>query len=364
MWLIENVPAIKQALEANTAIIGTIDTYLLWKLTKRHCISVCNASRTFLMDINTRQWDDELLDIFGVPKSALPTIVTNTDNLGVATCTALEGTPVTSMIGDQHAATVGQLCYNIGETKNTYGTGCFLLMNIGKEPKPSTHGLLTTICYQIKGEEPYYAFEGSVVQAGMLITWLKENMEILSNVAEVETLAAQVEDTGGVVIVPAFSGLFAPHWKEEARGVICGLTMYTRKPHICRAALTSIAMQTVDVIKAMELDSGIKTTTLKVDGGMTVNKVLMQLQADLASLTVSVPADKETTARGAAICAAIGAGCYGSLQEVKDIITANDPPPTTFSPSMPEKVIKDNRIKWDKAIERSCNWVELDEQEQ
>ena len=320
-WLIENDATVRKALQNGTALVGTMDTWLLWKLTGKHLTSVCNASRTYLIDIKTRKWSKGLCDRFGIPLTALPTIVSNCGDFGtiIADCAA-KHTPITGLIGDQQGACVGQLCFEPGAVKNTYGTGCFLLMNTGTKPQYSKHGLLTTVCYQL-GEkaEPAYALEGSVVQAGMLITWLKDNLKLVKTPQEVAEFAALTPDSGGIAIVPAFAGLFAPHWRPDARGVICGLTMFTKKEHICRAALTSIAMQCVDVIGAMEKDSGIRIKSLKADGGMTENAVLMQMQADLAKIDVVVPDDKETTALGSAICAAIGSGALKGIEEVKKV---------------------------------------------
>ncbi|KAJ9466535.1 Glycerol kinase [Diplonema papillatum] len=356
-WLMENVPAVKRGIEQGSVLVGTVDTWLLWNFTGNHCISVCNASRTYLMDINKRMWDPSLCALFGMKSSELPRIVRNSEEVGTFRSTALVGVPIAGLIGDQHGASVGQLCFKEGDTKNTYGTGCFLVMNTGTTPKPSTHGLLTTICYDIGDEPVHYALEGSVVQAGMLVSWLKDNMGIVESPKEVATLAAQVKDTGGVSIVPAFAGLFAPHWKPDARGTICGLTMHTKKQHICRAALIAIAMQSVDVIRAMQQDSGVAMTRLKADGGLTNNRVLMQLQSDLADVEVAVPEDKETTALGAAICAVVGSQLYTSLKEVAQVIGDRHDKVETFVPQMDSQKRSDEYSRWEMALKRAENWV-------
>ena len=351
---------VSEKLESGEYILGTVDSWLVYQLTegKSHVTSVCNASRTFLMNIHTKKWDSHMCELLGVPMQALPKIITNNELAGHFVVDDNISIPITGVIGDQHAACVGQLCFNEGDTKNTYGTGCFLLMNTGNKPKRSEHGLLTTVCYQMKGEEANYALEGAVVQAGMLITWLKDNLGIISKPSEVEELAKKVPDSGGITIVPAFAGLFAPHWKSDARGIMCGLTMYTTKEHICRAALVSIAMQTVDVIRAMEKDADITMRTLKADGGMTVSQVLMQLQSDLAKIDVAVPSDKETTALGAGICAALGSGLFKSLAEAERVVRSRSDNTTHYSPSMSEDIRDEKLKRWHKALIKSHNWVE------
>eukprot|EP00754_Rhynchopus_humris_P035059 Rhum_TRINITY_DN16630_c0_g1::Rhum_TRINITY_DN16630_c0_g1_i1::g.163898::m.163898/K00864/glpK, GK; glycerol kinase len=358
-WLMQNVPAVRDGLRDGTALIGTMDTWLLWKLTGSHATSVCNASRTFLLDINTLAWSDSLCKHFGVPRAALPEIVPNAGLFGSLLSTDLKGTQVTGMVGDQQAACIGQLCFKKGDVKNTYGTGCFLLMNTGDEPTLSSHGLITTVCYQLgKDARPVYALEGSVVQAGMLVTWLKDNLRLVDRVEDVERLAAMTPDSGGVSIVPAFAGLFAPHWRPDARGVICGLTMYTKREHICRAALTSVAMQCVDVMDSMKADTGVTLTELKADGGMTQNRVMMQLQADLGLLKVSIPEDKETTALGSAICAAMGAGIYTNTDDVVKAVMKTKKPNESFTPKMDDDLRLCKTERWKKALQRSHNWVE------
>eukprot|EP01060_Flectonema_neradi_P013535 TRINITY_DN20303_c0_g2_i1.p1 TRINITY_DN20303_c0_g2~~TRINITY_DN20303_c0_g2_i1.p1 ORF type:complete len:535 (+),score=124.72 TRINITY_DN20303_c0_g2_i1:60-1607(+) len=351
---------VAEKLKSGEYIIGTVDSWLVYQLTGgvSHVTSVCNASRTYLMNIQTREWDPAMCELLGVPMNALPRIIANNEFAGNYVLNNTTTIPITGVIGDQHAACVGQLCFSEGDTKNTYGTGCFLLMNTGSKPKRSEHGLLTTICYQMKGEQAAYALEGAVVQAGMLITWLKDNLGLISKPSEVEELAKKVTDSGGITIVPAFAGLFAPHWKSDARGIMCGLTMYTKKEHICRAALVSIAMQTVDVLKAMEKDSGITMRTLKADGGMTVSQVLMQLQSDLARVDVVVPSDKETTALGAGICAAIGSGLMKSLSAASEVVRNRDHNSTFYKPTMPDEIRDEKLVRWHKALLRSHNWVE------
>eukprot|EP01065_Artemidia_motanka_P047154 TRINITY_DN7313_c1_g1_i1.p1 TRINITY_DN7313_c1_g1~~TRINITY_DN7313_c1_g1_i1.p1 ORF type:complete len:526 (+),score=171.01 TRINITY_DN7313_c1_g1_i1:57-1580(+) len=359
-WLADNVPAVREGFERGTAMVGTIETWLAWNLTGRTChiTSICNASRTSLMDLRLGAWDPALCEYFGVPMEVLPKIVSNADQFGVLTRTRLAGSPLSGLIGDQHAALVGQMCFHPGDVKNTIGSGCFVLMNTGTELKPSTHGLLSTVGYKIGAGPTVYALEGAVVQAGLLITWLKDNLNLINNPGDTEVLAATVEDTGGVVIVPAFAGLFAPHWRSDARGVMCGLTMHTTKAHICRAALTAIAMQACEVLRAMEKDAGVSMRSIRVDGGVSRSDLLLQLQACLADLTVARPLNIETTALGACMCASVGAGKYRSLEAAEAAHASAKGPERRFSPSMSADARRQETELWNKAVHRSTGWVD------
>eukprot|EP01062_Namystynia_karyoxenos_P057308 TRINITY_DN4827_c0_g1_i1.p2 TRINITY_DN4827_c0_g1~~TRINITY_DN4827_c0_g1_i1.p2 ORF type:complete len:539 (+),score=159.84 TRINITY_DN4827_c0_g1_i1:91-1617(+) len=359
-WLRENVPSVREALAAGTALIGTIESWLTWNLTGRAChvTSICNASRTSLMDLRKGQWDPDLCREFGIPVSALPRIVSNAEVFAPLHRTSMAGVPLAALIGDQHAALVGQMGFKPGDVKNTYGTGCFLVMNTGTEPRESTHGLLSTVGYKIGNSPTVYALEGAVVQGGMLITWLKDNLGLISDPAETEKVASTVPDSGSVVIVPAFAGLFAPHWRADARGVICGLTMHSTKGHICRAALSAIAMQSCEVLWAMEKDSGLSLRRIRVDGGATKSGLLMQLQADLADLQVIVPLNAETTALGTAMCAAVGAGCLASLQAAEAAHTSAKGPDRVYRPQLDAAARAAETARWRKAVERSKGWVE------
>eukprot|EP00741_Cyanophora_paradoxa_P024740 tig00000293_g23884.t1 len=296
-WLIDNCEAVRSAVAAGTCVFGTVDSWLLWNLTKGpgsppvHATDVTNASRTMLMNIRTCKWDPELCSVFGIPENILPEIRSCSEFYGVIASGPFSGVPITGMIGDQQGATMGQACFKPGEAKNTYGTGCFVLMNTGTEPVQSTHGLLTTVAYQLgPRERPVYALEaraGSVAIAGAGIQWLRDNMKMISQASEIEDLAGSVPDAGGMYFVPAFSGLFAPYWRRDARGAAVGLTQYVTRAHFARAVLESVCFQTREVLEAMEKDSGVRVHALKADGGMSVNALLMQMQADVLGVPVA-----------------------------------------------------------------------------
>lgn len=350
-WLLDQHDLHARAQRGELAF-GTIDSWLAWKLTGRHVTDVTNASRTLLMDLVTTSWDSDLSMEMGVPLHMLPEIVPSVGE--IAECQGpLEGVPLTAMLGDQHAALFGQTCFAPGEAKNTYGTGNFMVMNTGNEPVTSEAGLLSTVGYQIDGEETVYALEGSIAITGALVQWLRDNLGLISSAAEIEELANTVEDNGDVYFVPAFSGLFAPHWRPDARGVIVGLTSYAGKGHVARAALESAAYQSADVVEAMTEDSGVDLTELKVDGGMTANSTLMQFQADILGVDVVRPVVAETTALGAAFGAGLAVGVWSDLEEIRAMWSED----ARWSPQMPE--IERSRLhdRWREAIQRSLDWV-------
>jgi glycerol kinase len=358
MWLLENTPGLREAAEAGTAAFGTIDTFLLWWLTGGpnggvHVTDVTNASRTMLMNLRTLQWDDEILRLMGIPRALLPEIRSSSEVYGSA-AGAFGGVPVAGILGDQHAALMGQTCFTPGEAKNTYGTGCFMLMNTGGEIVPSRHGLLTTLGYKLGDASPVYALEGSIAIAGALVQWLRDNLGLIASSAEVEQLARGVEDNGGVYIVPAFSGLFAPYWRSDARGVIVGLTRYANRGHIARATLEATAYQTREVLDAMEADSGVKLRALKVDGGMVGNDTLMQFQADILGVPVMRPLVSETTALGAAYAAGLAVGFWKNLDELREYWGRD----RTWQPQMAEDARARLYRGWKRAVERSFGWVE------
>ena len=312
-WILENVPGVRALAESGEVLFGNIDTFLLWNLTGGtnggiHVTDVTNASRTQLMNLETLAWDEEILGLFGIPAAMLPRIVSSSEVYGQVAAGPLAGVPLAGDLGDQQAALVGQTCFEPGQAKNTYGTGCFLLLNTGHKPVQSKFGLLTTVAYQFGKQPAHYALEGSVAITGALVQWLRDNLNLISNSAEIETLARQVDDNGGVYFVPAFSGLYAPYWKSSARGVICGLTRYANKAHMARAVLEATAFQTREVVEAMEKDSGIALDVLRTDGGMVENELLMQFQADILDRPVVRPAIKETTALGAMYAAGLAVG--------------------------------------------------------
>ena len=356
VWLLDNAPGAAQAAASGEALLGTIDSWLMWNLTGgaeggRHVTDVTNASRTLLMNLRTLDWDDELLEVMGIPRSLMAEIVPSAGRMGTARG-VLEGVPVSAILGDQHAALFGQAAFAPGEAKNTYGTGCFLLMNTGPEIIPSTAGCLTTVAYQIAGRPAAYALEGSVAIAGALVQWLRDNLGIISSAAEVEELAA--EDNGGVFFAPAFSGLFAPHWRSDARGVIAGLTRFAHRGHIARAALEAVAYQTREVLDAMRADSGAELTELKVDGGMVVNELLMQFQSDILDAPVVRPAVSETTALGAAYGAGLAEGFWSDEDELR----ANWREFRRWTPQMSAADRETLYAGWRKAVQRTLDWVE------
>jgi glycerol kinase len=358
-WLLDHVPGARAKVKAGDVLFGTIDTWLLWNLTGAqaggvHATDVTNASRTQLLDLETLDWDDELLDAFTIPRSVLPRVTASSACHGSTRIPALHGVPIAGILGDQQAALVGQTCFEPGEAKNTYGTGCFMLLNTGTRPVPSTAGLLTTVAYQLGDEPPHYALEGSIAIAGALVQWLRDNLGLIAKSSEIEALARQVEDNGDVYFVPAFSGLFAPYWKDTARGVVVGLTRYANRSHIARAALEATAYQTRDVLEAMEKDAGSAMKELRVDGGMVANELLMQFQADILGVPVVRPRITETTALGAAYAAGLAVGYWASRAE----LVRNWGVDKRWQPAMDEA--KRNRLygAWNKAVQRSLNWLE------
>jgi len=362
-WILDNVQGARQAAEQGRALFGTIDSWLIWWLTGgprggRHVTDVTNASRTQLMDLGRLAWDESILAALGIPNAILPQIVASSDpepwGYTLADGPFRAAIPVCAALGDQQAALVGQSCFAPGEAKNTYGTGCFLLLNTGMQPIPSQRGLLTTVAYQLDSQPAVYALEGSIAITGALVQWLRDNLGLIRNAAEVETLALTVEDNGGAYFVPAFSGLFAPHWRADARGTIVGLTRYVNKGHLARAVLEATAFQTFEVLEAMEQDSGVRLTSLKVDGGMVQNELLMQFQADILGVPVVRPRIAETTALGAAYAAGLAIGLWQSTEELRAQWIAE----REWAPAMPAETRASLLRGWRKAIQRSLEWVE------
>lgn len=356
-WILQNVSSART--QAGEAIFGNIDSFLLWHLTGGsdhgiHVTDPTNASRTQLMNLRTLEWDSDLLKAFNISDALLPRIASSSEIYGRVAHGPLAGVPIAGILGDQQAALVGQACLRRGEAKNTYGTGCFLLMNTGEKPVASTHGLLTTVAYKFGNNEAHYALEGSVAIAGALVQWLRDNLGLFKSSGEIEQLAASVEDNGGVYFVPAFSGLFAPYWNQNARGIIIGLTRYANKAHLARAVLEATAFQTRDVMQAMEKDSGIALETLRVDGGMVTNELLMQFQADMLNRPVVRPAVRETTALGAAYAAALGVGYIQDVEQLRSYWM----PDREFKPRLSESRREQMYQTWKKAVSRSLDWVE------
>ena len=362
MWILENVEGVRERAERGELAFGNPDTWLIWQMTGGvnggiHVTDVTNASRTMLMDLETLQWREDICEIAGIPTSLLPEIKSSSEVYGYGRKAGLLiDTPIAGDLGDQQAATFGQACFQPGMAKNTYGTGCFMLMNTGQKPQMSENGLITTVCYKI-GEQPtVYALEGSIAVTGSLIQWLRDNLEIVPSSPEVEALAASVEDNGGVYFVPAFSGLFAPHWRGDARGAIVGMTRYNTKAHIARAALEATAFQTREVLDAMEADSGVKLAELRVDGGMTANNLLMQFQADILDTPVILPEVAETTALGAAYAAGIAVGFWEGEQDVTD----NWNEAKRWTPNM-DAGERDRLLRqWKKAVTKTLDWLDDD----
>ena len=353
-WILDNVDGARAKVNNGDLLFGTIDTWLIWNLTGQHVTDVTNASRTMLMNINTLDWDDEILGILDIPRTVLPKIKSSSEIYGYTTALGGAETPVSGNLGDQHAALFGQTCFDPGEAKNTYGTGCFMLLNTGEKPVPSKSGLLTTLGYKIGDKPAVYALEGSIAITGALIQWLRDNLGLIQSSAEVEALAQSVEDNGGIYFVPAFSGLFAPYWKSDARGAIVGMTRYVNKGHIARAALEATAYQTREVLDAMEADSGVKLTALKVDGGMVFNELLMQFQADVLDVPVIRPKVAETTALGAAYAAGLAVGFWKDYDELR----SNWGRDKEWQPGMSEETRKTLYSGWKKAVTRTFDWVE------
>jgi glycerol kinase len=364
-WILDNVAGVRAAAERGDAIFGNMDAWEVWWLTGgpesgSHVTDVTNASRTMLMNLETLEWDEEILEIMGIPRQMLPRIVSSSDPASWGATLAdgpfADSIPVCGILGDQQAALVGQTCYSAGEAKNTYGTGCFMLLNTGTEPVPSESGLLTTLAYKIGNEPAVYALEGSIAITGALVQWLRDNLNFFESAPEIETLAGRVADSGGIYFVPAFSGLFAPYWQSDARGAIVGLTRYINKNHIARAALEATAYQTREVLEAMNKDSGVEVTALKVDGGMVHNNLLMQFQADILGVPVVRPQVAETTALGAAYAAGLAVGFWDNLEELRENWLVD----TTWQVAMGEDDRQRLYKGWLKAVERTMHWVDPD----
>jgi glycerol kinase len=358
-WLLDHVPGARAKAATGDLLFGTIDSWLLWNLTGGtargvHLTDVTNASRTQLMDLRALDWDDELLAAFDIPRALLPRIAPSSASYGEAAIPALRGVPIAGILGDQQAALVGQACFEPGEAKNTYGTGCFMLMNTGTEAVPSTAGLITTVAYQLGDEPAHYALEGSIAIAGALVQWLRDSLKIIAKSSDIEALAREVADNGDVYIVPAFSGLFAPYWQDRARGVVAGLTRYATRAHFARAALEAVAYQTRDVLEAMEKDSGIPIRELRVDGGMVANELLMQFQADQLAVPVVRPRVTETTALGAAYAAGLAVGYWANRGE----LVRNWAVDKRWQPKMVEAERASLYGAWQKAVRRSFDWVD------
>lgn len=358
-WILENVPGVREKAAAGDLLFGNIDTFLAWNLTGgprsgAYITDVTNASRTQLMNLRTLDWDDELLSAFEIPRGMLPEVRSSSEVYGVARLPAISGVPIAGILGDQQAALVGQACFRPGEVKNTYGTGCFLLMNTGERIVPSSCGLLTTVAYKLGKQVAHYALEGSVAITGALVQWLRDNLGIIGKSSDVETLARTVEDNGDVYFVPAFSGLYAPHWKESARGVIAGLTRYANKGHLARAVLEATAFQTREVVEAMEKDAHISLASLRVDGGMVANELLMQFQADILNREVVRPVIQETTALGAAYAAGLAVDFFPGLEQLR----ANWAMDRKWKPSLEEHRRERMYRQWKKAVVRSFDWID------
>ncbi|MFG1872392.1 glycerol kinase GlpK [Micromonospora arborensis] len=352
-WLLDEVDGLRERAERGEVLFGTMDSWLIWKLTGEHVTDVTNASRTMLMDLTTLDWAPDLLDAMGVPPAMLPEIRCSAEVYGHANG-VLAGVPVASALGDQQAALFGQTCFQPGEAKCTYGTGSFLLLNTGASPVPSTHGLLTTVAYRIKGQPPAYALEGAIAVTGSLVQWLRDNLGLISTAAEVEELAATVDDNGGCYVVPAFSGLFAPHWRSDARGVIAGLTSYVTKGHLARAVLEASAWQTREVVDAMDADSDVALRRLRVDGGMTANGLLMQFLADVLDVPVVRSRITETTCLGAAYAAGLAVGFWPDLATLRAQWRSDAQWESTMAPELRDRELHN----WRKAVQRTLDWVE------
>jgi glycerol kinase len=358
-WLLDNVDGARRRAENGELAFGTIDSWLLWNLSGGpdggvHCTDVTNASRTLLMDLDTLEWRPEIADEMGVPVAMLPEIRSSSEVYAKAReHRLLAGVPIAGILGDQQAATFGQACLEPGEAKNTYGTGNFLLLNTGTEKVLSENGLLTTVCYRLGADAPVYALEGSIAVTGSLVQWLRDNLKLISDASEIEALARSVDDNGGAYIVPAFSGLFAPYWRPDARGAIVGLTRFVERGHLARAALEATAFQTREVVEAMNADSGVTLTELKVDGGMVGNELLMQFQADVLDVPVVRPVIAETTALGAAYAAGLAVGFWSSTDEIR----ANWSADKRWEPQMPAEQRAEIYAEWKKAVTRTFDWA-------
>lgn len=357
-WILENIPGARTKAERGDALFGTIDTWLIWNLTGGvhggvHITDVTNASRTMLMDLQTLEWDEEILSVFGIPRAMLPEIQSSSETYGLCH-PPLTHVPIAGDLGDQQAALFGQTCFSPGEAKNTYGTGCFLLMNTGQQVVSSTAGLLTTVAYQLGRTPPVYALEGSVAIAGALVQWVRDNLGLIDKSSDIEALARTVNDSGGIYLVPAFSGLFAPYWKSDARGVIVGLTGYVNKGHLARAVLEATAWQTREVVDAMNIDAGVPLKTMNVDGGMVNNALLMQFQADVLGVPVIRPTCTETTALGAAYAAGLTVGVWRTVDDLR----RNWEKDTEWTPQMDPSVREQRYRDWQRAVTRTFGWIE------
>jgi len=357
-WILDNVAGVREKAEKGEVLFGNIDTWVIWNLSGGqqggvHVTDVSNASRTMLMNLETLDWDDEILALMTIPRAMLPAVRPSSEVYGYARG-QLGGIPISGDLGDQQAALFGQACYDPGEAKNTYGTGCFMLLNTGTKPVPSKSGLLTTLGYKIGDKPAVYCLEGSIAITGALIQWLRDNLKMIHNSKDIEGLARSVEDNGGIFFVPAFSGLFAPYWRSDARGVIVGLTRYVTSGHIARAALEATAYQTREVLDAMNKDSGVPLTALKVDGGMVYNELLMQFQADILGVPVIRPKVAETTSLGAAYAAGLAVGFWNNFSELR----ANWGKDAEWHPKMGEEVRVSLYAGWKKAVERTFGWIE------
>jgi glycerol kinase len=355
-WLLDHIPGLRERAEAGEVLFGTIESWLIWNLCGRHVTDVTNASRTLLMNLQTLDWDPELLDAIGVPAAMLPEIRPSSEVYGEAGA-PLAGVPVASALGDQQAALVGQTCFNAGEAKCTFGTGSFFVLNTGARPVTSSNGLLTTVAYKLGSDEPMYALEGSIAVTGALVQWFRDNLGLIGSAPEIETLALTVEDNGGCYFVPAFSGLFAPHWRSDARGVIAGLTGYISKGHLARAVLEATAWQTREVVEAMNTDYGSPLSELRVDGGMTPNNLLMQFLADVLDVPVMRPIVAETVSVGAAYTAGLAVGFWPDT----DTLRKNWHKAAEWLPSMDSPARERGYRKWKKAVARTVDWVDEDE---
>ncbi|HEY7010888.1 MAG TPA: glycerol kinase GlpK [Jatrophihabitantaceae bacterium] len=358
-WILDNVDGARARADRGELAFGTVDSWLVWNLSGgtsggRHVTDVTNASRTLLMDLDTLDWAEDIADEMGVPLGMLPEIRSSAEVYTTAADGGpLPGVPIAGILGDQQAATFGQACLGPGEAKNTYGTGNFLLLNTGTDKVRSAHGLLTTVCYRLGDAAPVYALEGSIAVTGSLVQWLRDNLGLIRDAAEIEMFAREVDDNGGAYFVPAFSGLFAPYWRPDARGAIVGLTRYVRRGHLARAALEATAFQTREVVDAMHADSGVALTSLKVDGGMVCNELLMQFQADILGVPVVRPVVAETTALGAAYAAGLAVGFWSSPDEIRERWTADK----QWQPAMPASRREDLYSDWKKAVTRTFDWA-------
>ncbi len=360
-WILDHVDGARERATRGELLFGTMDTWVLWNLTGgpdggQHLTDVTNASRTLLMDLDTLDWDHEIADEMGVPIGMLPRIVSSSEEYGECRPGVLRGVPVAGILGDQQAATFGQVCFDVGTAKNTYGTGNFMLVNTGEERVRSEHGLLTTVCYRLADNNPVYALEGSIAVTGSLVQWLRDNLGIINDASEIERLAASVDDNGGAYFVPAFSGLFAPHWRPEARGALVGLTRYVDRRHLARAVLEATAFQTREVLDAMRADSDVHLEELKVDGGMVANDLLMQFQADILDLPVVRPKVTETTALGAAYAAGLAVGYWADQDELRRNWSEGHRWEPRMDAGERERLFRN----WKKAVSKTFDWVDDD----